>query len=436
MELKNLEESSIKARDSFNKARSACVRLTGDAAIARFKEVVQDFPDLAPAREKLRELELAKLKTLNGWGRFMANMKTSMTLGKITSLVSSDPVRAMALCEDVLALNLNNPKILDQLARAGLIADAPFVAVEALGLLRRFEPNFPKLAERLEHARARNERENAGKKKEETNDAVVQQLIDGSVHDAGQAGILIDRFQKELRVNDSIDVRKRLAEAYMIAGRYEEAHTAYREVAERMGAMDPVIDKAIEKAYVAQIDESLKLLRANPGAYEDAEGQIADLEQHRAAYRLRKAQERCKMYPKDAMLHYELGELYFEAKMYPEAMEEFRVSGRSLRREAESRFYIGRCLYLRGDKERGLKIMDEFVKNLEAGRLRLSFQYALADYHLAEGNAARWLELMREVVLLSPRFQDAAQRVRAYEEEHPETVVVEEKKKDENEDIF
>ena len=72
MELKNLEESSIKARDSYNKARSACVRLTGDAAIARFKEVVQDFPDLAPAREKLRELELAKLKTLNGWGRFMA----------------------------------------------------------------------------------------------------------------------------------------------------------------------------------------------------------------------------------------------------------------------------------------------------------------------------------------------------------------------------
>ena len=142
------------------------------------------------------------------------------------------------------------------------------------------------------------------------------------------------------------------------------------------------------------------------------------------------------MYPKDAMLHYELGELYFEAGRYQEAMEEFRMSGRSLRREAESRFYIGRCLYLTDDKERGLKVMDEYVKNLEAGRVRLTFQYALADYHLAEGNAARWLELMREIVLLSPRFQDAAARVRAYEEEHPETVVIEEVKKDENDDIF
>ena len=112
------------------------------------------------------------------------------------------------------------------------------------------------------------------------------------------------------------------------------------------------------------------------------------------------------------------------------------MSGRSLRREAESRFYIGRCLYLTDDKERGLKVMDEYVKNLEAGRVRLTFQYALADYHLAEGNAARWLELMREIVLLSPRFQDAAARVRAYEEEHPETVVIEEVKKDENDDIF
>ncbi|MBQ4106791.1 MAG: hypothetical protein IJC73_04335 [Lentisphaeria bacterium] len=436
MELKGLEESSIKARDSYNKARSACVRLTGDAAIARFKEVVQNFPDLAPAREKLRALELAKLKNMTGWGRFVANMKTSMMLGKITAMVSADPVRAMSLCEDLLALNLENPKVLDQLARAGLIADAPFVAVEALGLLRRFDPKYPKLAERLEHARNRAERDSGGKKRDETNEAVIQQLIDGSVHDAGQAGILIERFQKELHANDSIDVRKRLAEAYMIAGRYEEAHTAFREVAERMGAMDPVIDKAIERAYIAQIDESLNILRANPAAYENGEEQIADLEQHRAAYCLRKAQERCKMYPKDAMLHYELGELYFEAGRYQEAMEEFRMSGRSLRREAESRFYIGRCLYLTDDKERGLKVMDEYVKNLEAGRVRLTFQYALADYHLAEGNAARWLELMREIVLLSPRFQDAAARVRAYEEEHPETVVIEEVKKDENDDIF
>ena len=62
LDLKTLEQSSIKAKDEYNRAKSVAAMAKGDVVLQRFKRVVQDFPDLEPAREKLRELELEKLK--------------------------------------------------------------------------------------------------------------------------------------------------------------------------------------------------------------------------------------------------------------------------------------------------------------------------------------------------------------------------------------
>ncbi|MBO5688311.1 MAG: hypothetical protein J6S73_00175, partial [Lentisphaeria bacterium] len=270
-------------------------------------------------------------------------------------------------------------------------------------------------------------------------EAVIQQLIDGNIYDADQAQILIKRFSKELMSNDSVDMRKKLAEAYMVARDYENALKEYKAVAERLGALDPMIDKAAEKAYLCQIDESLNALRANPEAYENAEGQIAELESHRQAYRLKKAKKRSELYPKDALLHFELGEIYFEMKNYAAAMEEFKLSGRSLQKEAESRFAIGRCLYESGDIQRGLDIMEEFFPNMEAGRTLLTGMYLLADYHLAQGNEKRCYELMHEISRRSARFMDAAQRAAEYEKAHPDEIIVEEDEteaKGANDDLF
>ena len=441
LDIKTLEQSSIKAKDEFNHARSVAAVMKGDVVLQRFKKVVQDFPDLGPAREKLRELELAKLKKPGAIAPLLAQIMTMIKLPKIKSLTYSNPMAAVAVCEDLLAIHLNNPTVLHALADAAMALDAPFIAVEALSFIKRFAPKDAKLATKMAIAKDKLDRIRRPTKKinDADGEAVIQQLIDGNIYDADQAQILIKRFSKELMSNDSVDMRKKLAEAYMVARDYENALKEYKAVAERLGALDPMIDKAAEKAYLCQIDESLNALRANPEAYENAEGQIAELESHRQAYRLKKAKKRSELYPKDALLHFELGEIYFEMKNYAAAMEEFKLSGRSLQKEAESRFAIGRCLYESGDIQRGLDIMEEFFPNMEAGRTLLTGMYLLADYHLAQGNEKRCYELMHEISRRSARFMDAAQRAAEYEKAHPDEIIVEEDEteaKGANDDLF
>lgn len=428
LDLKTLEQSSIKAKDDFNRAQSVAAVMKGDVALQRFKKVVQDFPDLEPAREKLRELELEKLKKNSPAAGVMSAIMTAIKLPKIKSLTYSDPFSAIAICEDLLAIKLNNVPVLYALADAALALDAPFIAVEALSFVKRFAPKDSKLAAKMTVAKDKlaRIRRPVQKINDADGEAVIQQLIDGNIYDADQAQILIKRFSKELMTNDSVDMRKKLAEAYMVAKDYENAQKEYKAVAERLGALDPMIDKATEKAYLCQIDESLELLRANPELYDDAPGQIAELESHRRAYRLKKARKRSEIYPKDALLHFELGQIYFELKNYAAAMEEFKLSGRSLQKEAESRFAIGQCLYESGDVQRGLDIMEEFYPNMEAGRTMLTGMYTLAEYYLAQGNERRYYELMHDVTRRSARFMDAAKRVAEYEAAHPEDIIVEE----------
>ena len=437
MDLKTLDQASIKARDMYNQAESACRLLPPEQALFRMVEVVKAFPDLAPAREKLREMELGLVKA-GKKGGLSAAMKTALKLGKIKKLTAVSPVEAMAICEDLLALDLNNPKVLDALADAAMAAEAEFAALEAMAILRRLYPKDEKIAAKLQVVKERHAKvTGAQDMKGADSDAVKQQLMDASVHDADRANLLIEHLLRDLRTGDSLETRRKLADAYMVACRYEEAHQEYRIIADRIGTMDPVIDKAIERAHVAEIDQSLEMLRANPEAYENSDLQIQDLESYRAGYRLKRAIKRSETYPKDAMLHFELAELYYEMREYKLAMDEFKLAGRSLQKEGESRFYIGRCLYERGDIARGLEVMDEFVEQLEAGRIKLNGLYVLANYHKAQGNDARWLELLRAIVLQSPRFLDAAALVKAYEAEHPEALVEEkEEVKDKNADIF
>lgn len=427
LDIKTLEQTSIKAKDEYNHARSVAAVMKGDVVLQRFKKLVQDFPDLEPGRSKLRELELEKLKNPGALTPLISAVMTAIKMPKIKSLTDTNPLAAIALCEDLLAIHLNNTAVLHALADAAMQLDAPFIAVEALSFVKRFNPKDAKLAVKLTHAKERLERVRRPTKKinDADGEAVIQQLIDGNIYDADQAQILIKRFSKELLTNDSVDMRKKLAEAYMVAEDYENAQKEYKAVAERLGALDPMIDKAIEKAYLCQIDESLKLLRANPEAYEDAEGQIAELESHRQAYRLKKAKKRSELYPKDALLHFELGEIYFEIKNYAAAMEEYKLSGRSLQKEAESRFAIGRCLYESGDIKRGLDIMEEFHPNMEAGRTMYTGMYILAEYQLAQGNEKRYYELMHDIARRSPRFMDVSKRVAEYEEAHPNDIIEE-----------
>ena len=76
----------------------------------------------------------------------------------------------------------------------------------------------------------------------------------------------------------------------MVAENYEAAINEMKIVAKKLGALDPALDKQIEKAYMMQLDQAIATLKADPDSYENAEAQIEDLEKEKLSYRLRKSQ--------------------------------------------------------------------------------------------------------------------------------------------------
>ena len=259
-----------------------------------------------------------------------------------------------------------------------------------------------------------NDRKNAHANTADAEDAMIAQLLEGTIHDADQAQLLINRFTAELKKNDSLDMRRKLAEAYMVAERYEEALQEYRDVAEKIGVMDPVLDKHIEKAYIAQLKQNINILKANPEAYDDAEGQIAQMEKEIKNYRWRHTVRRAEQFSGDMQLQFDLGVLQFENNMIAEAVETFtRVSDNPQKRRA-SLVYLGRCALLNNDPAQAVELIETAISEM----FRMDIQKREALYYLgnayeALGNSEKALEAYKKISANMSNYRDIQTRIAA-----------------------
>ena len=226
--------------------------------------------------------------------------------------------------------------------------------------------------------------------------------------------MLINRFTAELKKNDSIDMRRKLAEAYMVAERFDEALQEYRNVADKVGVMDPVLDKHIEKAYTSQLKQNIKILQANPDAYENAEEQIAQFEKEIKDYRWRHTIERAEKFSGDMQLQFDLGVLQFENNMFKEAVETFtRVSDNPQKRRA-SLVYLGRCALAENDPAKAVEFIEDAVKEM----FRMDIQKREALYYLGIayetlGNSEKAIEAYRKISANMHNYRDIQERMAA-----------------------
>lgn len=168
--------------------------------------------------------------------------------------------------------------------------------------------------------------------------AVTQQLIDGH-HSRRRPGESADRkiHQRPRRKRFDGHPAQAGPDAYMVAENYEAAINEMKIVAKKLGALDPALDKQIEKAYMMQLDQAIATLKADPDSYENAEAQIEDLEKEKLSYRLRKSEARSKAYPNDPNLHFDLGVCYFENGDYEPSLTEFEHAMRTHQKRVTER---------------------------------------------------------------------------------------------------
>ncbi len=462
MERKTVSQAQIYVRDAVNRAAQQAGMRDFAGAVKTLLPVIKRNLDIPLLFEKIRDYEVNKLKNQDKAAKFSAVMSSIFTLPAIYIMSMIDPLRAMQMCETSLANYVDNPAVLNALASVSEKAGAPWGVVSGLKTLCKLHPgneakmrwladamqqnnqaldalkihqellktkssSGTSLAQQAELRSAMalasiergnfNDRRNAHANTADAEDAMIAQLLEGTIHDAAQAQVLINRFTAELKKNDSIDMRRKLADAYMVAEQYEEALQEYRTVAEKIGVMDPVLDKHIEKAYISQLKKNIAILQANPEAYENAEAQIAELENECQAYRWRHTVKRAEQFSGDMQLQFDLGVLQFENNMFAEAVETFtRVSDNPQKRRA-SLVYLGRCSLANNEFDKAINYLEDAIKEM----FRMDIQKREALYYLGNayefcGNKEKALEAYRKISFNMANYRDIQERMAALNE--------------------
>ncbi len=445
MQKLTLREVNPNLKEFYSRAIDGSRRDDYDYAISLLKTIVQKAPGFGEARTKLREFELAKLEKDGGPGMNVA-LRNMLKAGKIRKLVDSDPLQAMAMCEEELGRCLNNPPILKLLVEAAEKAEARFISIEALEFLVRFNSRsqaaieqlveFYKEEERLDdivklyqslalerpgeleiQQKLREATQAAGREKgrrssEAERESVTLQLEEGIIRDATQARIVIDKYNKMLAEADSIDIRRKLASAYMVSGDFDAAAHELETVAKMLGNSDPQLDKLIEKAYLAKFDHAINLLRSNPQAYENSEEQLAGFLRSRDAFRLERAKKRLEAYPKDAQLQVDLGHLYYELQDFPAAIAAFEQAQENHQRRAVARVGIARCKMMQRQYDEAIPFfVNGLSEMIKADRIKLEALYDLAQTYEQAGQLSKAVETFQEIMQNNVKFKDVKQQI-------------------------
>ena len=456
MERKTFTKAHIYVRDAYRRAGKLAAEGKYSEAIDILVPVVMENPEVPALCERLREYEIKKAEKQNFLVKLMWGILALFIYPAVKIVGAKDPVKAMAMCEKPLAACVDNPLLLSALADAGDGAEAPWVTASALEVNRHFRPkneaNLRRLATAMQlggraneslqlfqelirkhpadlaiqnemreaMAMASIERGNweaegsTQQKAADAEDAVLQQLLEGTIHDSAQAELLINKFTADLQKNDSIDIRRKLADAYMVAEKFDDAFREFSTVAEKLGVPDPVLDKQIERAYIAGLRQAISTLRNHPEEYDNAEEQAAGLETEVLDYRRRHAIKRAQMFPNDVQVQFDLGEFYFEVNEIDKAKEVFtRLLDFPQKRRA-SLVYLGRCALLENDFPKAVDCMDQALKEMfRMDRFKREALYYLGNACEGVGDKDRALKCYQEVEASLSGYRDVAERIAA-----------------------
>ena len=143
--------------------------------------------------------------------------------------------------------------------------------------------------------------------------------------------------------------------------------------------------------------------------------EIKKIEQQIADYKLERAEERVQLYPNDALLHFDLAELYFIRDRFDESLREYQQAMRSPQKRLQSLLRLGCCFAKKHQYDIAIEQFLTAMKDLpRGGEQRMEALYFLGNTYEEAENMEKAMECYKEIYQSNATYRDVAQRIDAY----------------------
>jgi tetratricopeptide (TPR) repeat protein len=215
----------------------------------------------------------------------------------------------------------------------------------------------------------------------------------------------------------NIMIVKRMSDLYEKLGQIENALMFY-DYALTLNPGDVALQRKVEiirdKVQDQQIEDFERDIESNPDApdIEEKRAQVAEIRRQRSSVVINEAKGRVDRNPTDKTLRYELGQAYFNAGMFTEAIPELQQAKSNPNMRIKAILLLGRCF------ER--KNMNDLAKTslLEASKellimdaIKKEVLYELANVLEKMGDKPGSLDALKEIYNADYGYKDVAKRV-------------------------
>ena len=460
MALKTEKELSESLRALWLKAVSAIELRNFGYAISLLQEILKQEPEFLTGRQLLRRTEVTKTKSAK---KSFFNISTaSISAMKAQRETKNDPKRAVEMLEEVLEGEPYNRQANLLLKEAAVAAGWPEIAVFALRTLLEENSRDEKVLHELgrvyhqlgdyenevevynqitainpldaqalrlgKDASARASMKRGGwtqaesyrdliKDKDEAISLEQQSRIrlTGEALDQ-QIGETYARHQAE---PENMDFARRLGALSEQKDDFESAIQWYQYAADLAkgadtGLLRKISDlkiKCLEREIAAQ-EEFLSTYSARDEVYTEKSGQLRAAKVSRAEILIVDAQERVARNPTDLQLRFELGENFFNAGRFREAVPELQRARQNPHARLKAMNVLGCCYGELGMLDLAMKQLEEASREIASmDEMKKEIVYNLGLIYERSGDLEKALACMKQIYEVDYGYRDVAQRV-------------------------
>ncbi len=457
---KSLNDVPRDLRDLYQKGTTALQRQNFDYAIAIFQQVLQREPAFLECRQALRAAQLKKSgRNTSFFKKVLGGASNSPLVAKAQMAKGRNPLEAMQIAEQILDGDPQNSSGNRILAEAAMAADLPKTACfayeillrnsskdydlnmaygEALSAsgqvakaeftyteLMRAYPHKGEIAAALKNLSARKTLKEGGydalaggtgsyrdilRNKEEAVQ-LEQQNRSVKTDDVVERLIVDNEARMAIEPRDLKLVRS-TAELYVQKKQFDKALEYYERIRASEAGADPSLEKAIAETTLRKYDHALAQLDL---AIPEQAAQAEQLGKERAIFQLEDCRKRAERYPTDLQIKFELGQLYFQAGKFNEALAEFQKALANPQRRLQAMAYLGQCFAAKGMNDMAARRLQEALREKPGfDEEKKELIYLLGCVLEKMGKKDEAIELFKQIYEVDIGYKDVAMKVDAY----------------------